>query len=483
MAMLDKLKKLERIARELEPTAGERRFTRDRIVSYGEDFLNRLEEANAFDSKPDKGIGILDSPISEDPIPIEEALTLLGQNVDTQGLNPASAGHLGYIPGGGLYYSALGDYLAAITNRYAGVFFASPGAVRIENMLISWMAGILGYPVNSAGNLTSGGSIANLIAIVTSRDAQKINSTNIARSVIYLSHQAHHSLQKAIRIAGLDECILRYVNLDRQYRIIPGELEEQVEADKRNGLNPFLIIGTAGTTDVGAIDPLDEIGDIAHRHGLWFHLDAAYGGFFILAAQGKAKLKGIEKSDSVCIDPHKGLFVPYGLGAVLVKDIARMQGSLSYLANYMQDTFSSTDEPSPADLSPELSKHFRGLRLWLPLKLHGTRPFAACLEEKLLLTRYFYQEIQKLGFEVECEPELSVVIYRYVPKKGDADLFNKRLVEEVQKDGRVFISSTLLNGKFILRFAILSFRTHLKTVDLALRILKEKVEMLENLAG
>ena len=240
-----------------------------------------------------------------------------------------------------------------------------------------------------------------------------------------------------------------------------------------------MIIASAGTTDVGAIDPLNEIGDIAKRHKLWFHVDAAYGGFFILTNEGKKKFAGIEKSDSITIDPHKGLFVPYGLGAVLIKDIGQMKKSHYYLANYMQDALSSTEVPSPADLSPELTKHFRGMRLWLPLKLHGTKPFISCLEEKLLLAKYFYQEIQKIGFEVECEPELSVVAYRYIPKKGDVDLFNKKLVDEVQKDGRIFISSTMLNGKFTLRLAILAFRTHLKTINLTLKILKEKVKLLD----
>ena len=422
---------------------------------------------------------MLNSPISEHPVNIDEALDLIKNNVDSQGLNPASGGHLGYIPGGGIYYSALGDFLADITNRYAGVFFASPGAVRMENMLIAWMAEILGYPANVAGNLTSGGSIANLIAIVTARDVKEISSVNLTKSVIYISQQAHHSIQKAIRIAGLNECILRYVKLDSAYRMVVEELENLIKEDKKNGLNPFLIIASAGTTDVGAIDPLNEIGNIAGKHKLWLHVDAAYGGFFILTAEGKQKLKGIEKSDSISIDPHKGLFLPYGLGAVLIKDFSQMKKSHSYLANYMQDTLNSTDELSPADLSPELSKHFRGLRLWLPLKLHGTKPFAACLDEKLLLAKYFYQEIQKLGFEVESEPELSVVTYRYIPEKGDPDLFNKRLAEEVQKDGRVFITSTLLNGKFTLRMAILAFRTHRKTIDMALKILKEKVELLD----
>jgi aromatic-L-amino-acid/L-tryptophan decarboxylase len=389
-------------------------------------------------------------------------------------LNPASGGHLGYIPGGGIYYSSLGDYIAAITNHYSGVFFAGPGAVRMENMLLRWLAGILGYPKDASGNLTSGGSIANLIGLVTARDAMNIHSGLVARSVIYLSQQVHHSVDKAIRIAGLKEAIVRLVPLDDRFRMIPAELERQIIVDKKQKLNPFLLIASAGTTDVGAIDPLQEIGRIAKRQGLWYHVDAAYGGFFILTKEGKKKLRGIEASDSVVIDPHKGLFLPYGLGVVLVKDRSKLLASHYYSANYMQDAKDASEEPSPAELSPELTKHFRGMRLWLPLKLLGIRPFRACLEEKLLLAKYFYKEIRKLGFETGPEPELSVVTYRYVPKKGDANKFNKRLLEEVLRDGRVFISSTMLNGKFTLRFACLAFRTHLNTVDLLLQILKKK---------
>ena len=185
--MIHKLKELEIISRQLEPTAGQRRAARKKVISYGEDFLKRIEKLKAYETKADKGIALHNSPISENPIDIDEILNLLKLNVDSQGLNPASGGHLGYIPGGGIYYSALGDYLADITNRYAGVFFASPGAVRMENMLIAWFAEILGYPKNAAGNLTSGGSIANLIAIVTARDAKEINSKNITKSVIYIS--------------------------------------------------------------------------------------------------------------------------------------------------------------------------------------------------------------------------------------------------------------------------------------------------------
>jgi aromatic-L-amino-acid/L-tryptophan decarboxylase len=165
-----------------------------------------------------------------------------------------------------------------------------------------------------------------------------------------------------------------------------------------------------------------------------------------------------------------------------VKDRSKLQAAHYHTASYMQDALASEEEPSPADLSPELTRHFRGLRFWLPLKLHGLAPFRACLEEKLLLAKYFYAEVKKLGFVCDLEPELSVVVYRYEPKNGDANEFNKRLLDEIVADGQVFISSTMLDGKFTLRFACLAFRTHLRTVDTLLTVLDEKVRMLENQA-
>jgi len=470
---------LEKTARLLEPTPELRRYAQSSVIAYSEDFLDRIETVKTYVSDAGKGEGLLDSPIVEEGIGLDAAIELIRANVDTPGLNPASGGHLGYIPGGGIYYSALADYLVDIFNRYAGVFYASPGAVRMENMLIRWMCDLVGYPAESSGNLTTSGSLANMIAIVVARDGRNIKSADIPRSVIYLSKQTHHSVDKAIRVAGLGECIVRHLPLDERFKIIPSEFAKQVVEDKAAGLNPFLIVGSAGTTDVGAIDPLIEIGEIAKREGLWYHIDGAYGGFFILTDEGKSKLRGLEIADSLIIDPHKGLFLPYGLGVVLVKNVRDLQNSYSFDAHYMQDAFAGTDELSPAELSPELTKHFRGLRLWLPLKLHGLAPFRACLEEKLLLAKYFHAEVQKLGFESDVEPELSVVTYRYVPETGDQDEFNKRLLADVIKDGRVFISSTMLNGKFTLRFACLSFRTHLRNVDTLLAVLRDSVDRLD----
>jgi glutamate/tyrosine decarboxylase-like PLP-dependent enzyme len=476
--MKNRIQSLEMIARKLEPDPPFRKRVRDRVTQYSEKFLKDNSKAPAYRITSDKGAGLVREPFSEKPASIKDVLAMIQDYVDFPGLNPASGGHLGYIPGGGIYFASLGDYLAAVTNRYSGVFFASPGAVRMENHLVRWLSKIIGYPESAGGTLTSGGSIANLVGIVAARDAHNIGAEEVRRAAIYLTAQAHHSIDKAIRIAGLRDAKIRYINLDSSYRMIPAELEEQILADKKAGIRPFLVIASAGTTDTGAIDPLDEIAHISQKHGTWHHVDAAYGGFFLLTRYGIEKLRGIDQSDSVIIDPHKGLFLPYGLGAVLVRDSKKLQASQYYTANYMQDAALENEEISPAELSPELTRHFRGMRMWLPLKLHGLKPFRACLEEKLLLARYFYREIKKLGFETGPEPELSVVTYRYVPERGNADEFNRRLLQEIIKDGRVFISSTILDGHFTLRFACLSFRTHLETVDLLLQLLKEKTEEL-----
>lgn len=471
---------LENQARRLEPAKSQRKSVRERVVDHAESFLNEIESLKAYVRPETSGREFADHPISESGIGIEEAIRLLRDNVDTPGLNPASGGHLAYIPGGGIYYAALGDYLADVFNRYAGVFYASPGAVRMENVLIRWMCDLVGYGPGSHGNLTTSGSLANMIAMVVARDAKGINAADIPESVIYLSKQTHHSVDKGIRVAGLGECIVRHIPLDDKFKIVPDSLGKLIEDDKAAGLNPFMVVASAGTTDVGAIDPLIETGEIAEQNGLWYHIDAAYGGFFILTEEGKDKLKGLDKADSLIIDPHKGLFLPYGLGVVLVKDVEDLKRSFRFDAHYMQDAFTDPDELSPAELSPELTKHFRGLRLWLPLKLHGLAPFRACLEEKLLLAKYFHAEVQKLGFESRLEPELSVVVYRFVPNAGDANEFNRRLLEEVLSDGRIFISSTMLEGDFTLRFACLAFRTHLKTVDTLLEILRTSVEKLHD---
>jgi len=473
--MIDEIKKLELIAKKLEPLATERTNWNKAVQHYADQFLDHYNPQKAFTISEDLGKNIVDLPIEEEGKPIEEILESLRENVDTPNLNPASGGHFGYIPGGGVFTTALGDYLAAVTNRYAGLFFASPGAVRMENMLLRWLCKMVNYPSDALGNLTSGGSIANLSAITTARDAKGIKARDIERCVMYMTVQLHHSVQKAMRIAGMRECVIRYIPMDENFKMKPEILAKQIKADEDAGLLPFMIFASAGTTDTGAIDPLEAIGNIANKKNIWYHIDAAYGGFFMLSDTLKPAFKGAELSDSLAIDPHKGLFLSYGSGAILIKNTKALYQTHRYTANYMQDAYTLEEDPSPADLSPELTKHFRGLRMWISLQLLGVTPFRAALEEKILLCNYFYKEIQKLGFEVGPQPDLSIAIFRYVPKTGDANAFNQKLVEQIKQDGRVFFSSTTIEGVHWIRIAVLAFRTHLVQVETALGLLKKLV--------
>ncbi len=471
---------LEEAARPLDPDAAER----DRLMSaahgYAQRLLDELPRRPAYNQDKSAAPEIRKLRPAPGPRPVAQLIEQFDRSVTRPGLLPSHAGHLGYIPGGGLYASSLADYLAAVTNEYAGVSFVGPGSVAMENLVLDWMKQVVGYPATADGNLASGGSIASLIAIVAAREAAGLRARDFERAVVYASPHLHHCLHKALRVAGLGETVRRDVAVDAEFRLCPESLSRLVAADRSRGLRPWLVLGSAGTADTGAIDPLARMADIAEREGLWFHVDAAYGGFFALLPEFRPALAGMERADSLVLDPHKGMFLPYGTGAVLIRDGEVLQNAHAYYASYLQDTIESEyGGRSPAAVSPELTKHFRALRVWLPLLLHGEEPFRACLREKVELAKYFHREIGALGFEVGPEPELTLVTYRWVPKSGNANAFNRALVEETHRDGRVFISSTTVDGKFMLRMAALAFRTHLDTIDLALEVLRTGVGRLE----
>ncbi|MBX3086199.1 MAG: aminotransferase class I/II-fold pyridoxal phosphate-dependent enzyme [Anaerolineae bacterium] len=481
--MSNELSALEQQARLLDPDHAARAQLLDRVIAYSQQYLDGIADAPAYAPPPDPAEFGQEATITENGVSLDHVLSLLGEHVDSRSINTTSGRYLAYIPGGGIFHAALGDYLAAVANRYAGVYFASPGAVQIENQLLRWMADEVGYPATASGNLTSGGSLANLTAIVTARDAHGLEGDLIPRSVVYLTEHAHHCIDKALRIAGLGKLIKRIVPVDAAYRMNAQALDAQIVADQQAGLKPWAIIASAGTTNTGAVDPLTEIAQIAAARKLWFHVDGAYGGLFVLCPDGKTALKGIEQSDSVVVDPHKTLFLPYGTGTVLIRDRQHQYAAFNAHADYMQNILDEDGELSPSDLSPELTKHFRGLRLWLPLKVLGVTPFRAALAEKIHLARYFHEQLQRIdGFEVGPSPDLSIVTYRYCPKRGDVDQFNQQLVKALQQDGRIFISSTVVEHKVTLRAAILSFRTHSGEIEEALRLLKHHAHALEQQA-
>jgi len=477
--MLKKIAQLELASAGLDPSAAERGDLLEQTVAYSESFLNSLPGLKAFIPEDGHSQQLVQA-FAEEPGDFKVLLKLLGDAVDHEGINAASGGQMGYIPGGGMYPSALGDFLADVFNRYAGISFASPGAVKMEQQLVRWMADIVGYPATAGGDLTSGGSIANLTAIIAARETMGIRARDVENSCVYITADTHHCIDKSLRAAGLAECNKRLVPMDDKFRMDVDILEQLILEDKTAGLRPWLIVASAGTTDAGAVDPMERIAELAEQHDIWMHIDAAYGGFFLLCEEGRAVLRGLDKAHSIVLDPHKGMFLPYGSGAVLVRDVTWLARSQSFEADYMQDARAAEGEYSPADLSLELTRPFRGLRFWLPLKLFGVAPFRAALAEKIWLARYFHEQLAKTpGWEMGPFPQLSVVTFRYVPQRGDADVLNKRLVEAVREDGRAFISSTQINGKFVLRLAVLHFRTHLDRVNYVLDFLRRKAVELE----
>ncbi|MCB1058546.1 MAG: aminotransferase class V-fold PLP-dependent enzyme [Acidobacteria bacterium] len=475
-----RIRELEAAARVLEPDLEEREQLRAELVATSERFLGALDSSPAFVEVADPALGLLDTPIGETGIDLDRALGVLEDQVLRPGGHPASGAHLAYLTGGGMYHAALADYLAAVCNKYAGIFFTGPGPVRMENQVVRWVADLVGYPATAAGSILSGGSLANLTAVVAARDAHELRGADYASAVVYLTSQTHHAVHKAVRIAGLAEAPIRQVALDERLRMRPDALAEIIAADRARGLRPWLVVANAGTTDAGAVDPLDALADVAEREGCWFHVDAAYGGFFLLTEDGRKVLRGIERSDSAVLDPHKSLFLPWGAGVVVARDVNTLTAAFAETGHYLQDA-QDVAEVSPSDVSPELTKPFRALRMWLPLIHLGVAPFRAALEEKLLLARYFRHEVARLGFEVGPPPDLSVVTYRWAPPGTTperADELTQKILDGVRRDGRVFLSSTRIDGRFTLRMAALAHRTHLATIDTALEVLGEQVAKL-----
>lgn len=459
------LVQLGKISEQLEIPQADRLEMLKAVINFADEFIGELNSIKAFNKKDSVNL-----TLNGEKSTLYEALQLYRKEVAENGINAASGKHLGYIPGGGIFISAIADFIAALTNPFAGEYFASPGAATIENEVVSLLKSIFSFPENSIGVLSSGGSISTLIAFTAARDKHRIKNEKISKSVVYLSAHTHHSTHKALRIIGLEDIVIRTVPLDSLRRMNVSDFSAQVESDIADGLHPFLTVATAGATDTGSVDPLEQIADIAQKNGIWLHVDAAYGGFFILTSK-RDLFNGIERADSIVADPHKGLFIPYGIGAVLIKDKAAVMHSHHYSANYMQDAANEELVRSSSNLSPELTKHFRGLRVWLPLKIHGIEPFVACLEEKLILIRYFRNELHKLGFVLGPEPDLSVSYFRF-PFKSNSDERNKRLMEAIHDDGDVFLSSSVIDGNYVIRMAILSFRTKKETIDTAVAMIR-----------
>src|SRR3546814_459072 len=453
--MLDELKLqisgLRAAMAALEPDHGRREELGSRALDHALAYLDQVPEASANRSWTEVFSRRLDPEFAEEGRDAAEVFDYVAACVDRPGFATTSPRFMAYIPGGGLFHSAIGDFLAAVSNKYSGFASASPGAVRLENTTTEWLANVIGYPAGAAGTLTSGGSIANLTAIVAARDAKDSEGGG----AVYSTRFAHHCVDKALHISGRGKAARRMIATDERHRMSVEALEEALEQDRAAGIRPWLVVASAGTVDTGAVDPLADIAGLCRHYGAWLHVDGAYGGLFALCDEGRHILSGINLADSVALDPHKTLFLPYGTGAVLVREGRHLLDAFSASAEYIRPLGDSEVGPSPADLSPELTRHFRALRLWLPLQIAGVSAFRAAQAEKLALARYFHARLNEVdGFDPGPPPDLSVVAFRYHPKSGAPDRFNERLLRYVQDEGRVMLSGTRIDGHYTLRCEI-----------------------------
>jgi aromatic-L-amino-acid decarboxylase len=453
----------------LDPSPQQMREMGEAALEYAIDYLGRRPAA------PSHGVGDNEQVARAHRAPPPETggefppLLDLVETIASHASDNAGPGFLAYIPGGGLFASSLADFLSNTIDKFVNLWGEAPVGAQIENNVVRWLCDLFDYPPESRGVLTSGGSIANFSAIVSARKAKL--PEDFLSGVLYVSEHAHASIAKAAMLAGFPRANLRIVAADPSLRMDVDTLRRGIAEDRHAGRRPFLVVASAGTTNTGAIDPLDAIADVAATEDLWLHVDGAYGGFFQLTERGRERFRGIERADSITLDPHKGLFLPYGTGALVVRDGRRLRDAHHLgTSAYLQDLAPDADIPNFTEYSPELSRDFRGLRVWFPLKLHGVSAFREALDEKLDLAAFLYEELKSDPLlELPWSPDLTVVPFRL--RDGD-EASNRRLLDAINASNRVFLSSTVIDGRFTIRACILSHRTHRDRIEECVAIVR-----------
>jgi aromatic-L-amino-acid/L-tryptophan decarboxylase len=402
--------------------------------------------------------------------PLAELLKIVDR-AGRLGLNGVAGDVLAYIPGSGLPTAAIADLIAGIYNAFTGVGFCAPGMVALEHDVIRWLTHAMGLPETAGGILTSGGSMATLSAITCAREVH-FGDGPFARGTIYLTDQAHHCIAKAARIAGFRPSALRVIPTDERHRMNVYALEAAILRDREAGYEPFFVAATAGTTNTGSIDPLESIAAITEAERLWLHVDGAYGGLFRMTARGRQRLRGMERADSLVLDPHKSLFLPYGTGCLLVRDRDSLRvGHGSHEAAYMRDLGQDRVEDF-STISLELTRPNRGLGMWLALHLHGVAAFRAALDEKMDLAVKAHEELGRIpGLKTFGEPELSIATFHCSSADLTLDEENTAtgvLAQRVNDRRNVFISTTRVGERVIARLAVLNLRTSAETMERAI---------------
>ncbi len=409
----------------------------------------------------------LREPAPETGTPLGALLDPLFEEWIPKSFNTASPGYLAYVPGGGLFPAALADLISAGTNRYTGVWLPAPALVQLEANVLDWFRGWMGFPETARGLLTTGGSMAAFNAVLCARE--RLLGTEVRSGTLYVSTQTHHSVAKAARLAGIFPDRVREIPVDGAFRMRVDELAQAITVDRAAGLRPFCVVSSAGTTNTGAIDPIDAIADLAAREGLWHHVDGAYGAFFRLVDELRPRLAAIERADSVTLDPHKGLFMPYGVGALLVRDGSTLRAAHAATASYMPAMADADDLYDPSQYGPDLSRGFPGLRVWLCLKLYGVARFRAALTKKRALAKDAATRIAALpGVVIDAPPELSLFAFHLAWNGASVEEENRAtadLIERVTRRGRVMLTGCTVAGRCLARVCVLSFRTRQERID------------------
>ncbi|MEA2166452.1 MAG: aromatic-L-amino-acid/L-tryptophan decarboxylase [Thermoanaerobaculia bacterium] len=448
-----------------------------RIVSHIESLPH--QRASNVEGATDQARALIES-LPQNPTPYTQLLDFLFDEAIPRSFNAAGPGYLAFIPGGGLFHAAVADLIADAVNRYVGVCAAAPLLVQLEANVVRWFCEIVGYGAGSGGVLTSGGSLANLTAIIAARRA--LLGDDFARATLYCGDQTHHAFQKAAILAGFPSSNIREIPSDASFRVRVDLLADAIARDYTEDFIPFMICGSAGTTSTGAVDDLEALARIARSESLWFHVDGAYGAFFMLTERGRSAMRGIELADSIILDPHKTLFLPFGTGALVVRDTAILRRAYSMHAEILPQFQEGDELIDFCEVSPELSRDFRGLRVWLPLKLFGIEPFRQQLEEKLDLAAWAAAELNTIGdIEIIAEPQLSIVTFRLVrPGLDDAALnaLNRDLIARINARQRVMLTGAVLDGRFVIRICVVSHRTHRERMETCMEDIRAAVDSL-----
>lgn len=454
------------MAHPLEPDRELRTQLAEEVLAYLNDWFDAASSMEASGTPLDsEALQSFRNPPAEHGRELKEVLEVL-DHAGVDGIYHPSGGHLSYIPNAGLYTAALADFLATGLNRYTGVATAAPGFVAIEHGVVDWLCSIFDIGDEASGLLLSGGSMANFTGIVTARTA--VLGDHFDTGVMYVTPHTHHSAAKAARLAGFRSDQVVTVEVDDDLRMSVDDLIRRVAEDRASGRKPFLVVASAGTTDTGTVDPLPDIADVAASQQVWLHVDAAYGGFYQLTERGRETLRGIERADTVALDPHKGLSIPFGVGALIAREESHLVDAHLGRGAYLKDEDSHEGIRDIASLGPELSRPFRALSVWLPLQLHGVAPFRDALDTTLDVARHGYDRVRQVpGVDARWKPDLSIVAFGF-----DDDEAGRRAWEAVNADRRVHLSPTIINDRFILRFAVLNRRTTVAHLDHAIDIIE-----------